>query len=384
MLRKHVLKVPATKRRTIMQVGIDISRKRAANQGSSSDKKPRLITDFFKQSKRSSSASNEDNKVKNTRQSTPEGSRTVRNELGEPKAEQPKVGGNQCNVRRISSIPYENDYSDFCSKINFDKNKWVESLSEEEKDLLGLEINTLHITWLAFLSKTIRKPYFLNLKKFLNSQTNKTVFPPRHLIYSWSHYTPLPSVKCIILGQDPYHNYNQAHGLAFSVLEPTRPPPSLLNIYKGLAIDFPNFIAPNEVLSPQGKSGGGNLSKWALRGVLMLNAVLTVECHQANSHAQKGWETFTEEVIRTAINYHREKTSGFVIMAWGTPAQNRVKSFTPLLSKKFLVLKTVHPSPLSANRGFFELQVFKRCNEWLGKNGRQRIDWGLIENNIVM
>lgn len=360
-----------------MQVGIGTARKRTASLGSSSGKKPKLITDFFKQpSKKIGSASNEDTKkVNNTSQPKVEAS----------KVEASKVGGDQCNPERISTIPCENDYSDFCSKLNFDKNKWVESLSEEEKDLLDLEINTLHITWLAFLSKTIRKPYFLNLKKFLKSQTNKTIFPPRHLIYSWSHYTPLPSVKCIILGQDPYHNYNQAHGLAFSVLEPTRPPPSLLNIYKGLAIDFPKFIAPNEVLSRQGRSGGGNLSKWALRGVLMLNAVLTVECHQANSHAQKGWETFTEEVIRTAINYHKEKTSGLVIMAWGTPAQNRLKAFAPVLtSKKFLVLKTVHPSPLSANRGFFDLQVFKRCNDWLGKNGRQRIDWGLIENNIVM
>lgn len=278
----------------------------------------------------------------------------------------------------------EEEYDSFCSEYNFNKEEWVNSLTAEQRDLLDLEIKHLHITWLVFLHKTLTKPYFLNLKRFLKSQSNKTVFPPQHLIYSWSHLTPLPNVKCLILGQDPYHNFNQAHGLAFSVLEPTRPPPSLLNIYKTLKIDFPDFEIPvYEKLAKQGKPGGGNLTKWAERGILMLNACLTVEAHQANSHANKGWETFTEEVIGTAIKYHTGKL-GFVIMAWGTPAQNRVKKFSgPLNNNSFLVLKSVHPSPLSARRGFFDLKVFKECNQWLQKRHMERIDWGILDGNVV-
>ncbi|KAI5949497.1 UNG1 [Candida theae] len=278
---------------------------------------------------------------------------------------------------------------------SFDKEEWINSLSPEQKELLQLEIDTLHISWLSMLYKELTKPYFLNLKKFLLSQQkSKTIFPKPQDIYSWSNLTPLPNVKCLILGQDPYHNHNQAHGLAFSVLEPTRPPPSLVNIYKTLTIDFPDtFKIPDyQQLLKQGKPGGGNLSKWATDGgVLMLNAVLTVEAHKANSHANKGWEQFTEQVIRVALEYHEKHNSGFVIMAWGSPAQKRLKPFEKILSSgksdssqegydeegKFLVLRTVHPSPLSAHRGFFNSQVFKKCNDWLEKHGRDVIDWSV-------
>lgn len=282
----------------------------------------------------------------------------------------------------------DNDYSNLCEELKFNKQEWIDSLSEEQRQLLSLEIHTMHISWLAVLHKELTKPYFLKLKKFLHSQKNKTVFPPPGHIYSWSHFTPLPEVKCLILGQDPYHNFNQAHGLAFLVLEPTRPPPSLLNIYKTLKIDFPSFEIPDyKVLTKQGKPGGGNLTKWAKRGVLMLNACLTVEAHKANSHANQGWEQFTEQVIKAAITYAKEKENlGFVIMAWGTPAQKRVANFAVQLNSPdtpFLVLKTVHPSPLSASRGFFDLKVFARCNEWLADQGKNRIDWGLFEGNVV-
>lgn len=286
-----------------------------------------------------------------------------------------------------SNVSDEDRYAEFCAEHNFNKEEWVDSLTTEEKDLLDLEIKYLHITWLVFLHKTITRPYFLKLKQFLKSQSGKTIFPPKEQIYSWSHYTPLPSIKCLVLGQDPYHNFNQAHGLAFSVLEPTRPPPSLLNIYKTLKIDYPDFIIPEyQVLAKQGNPGGGNLTKWAKQGVLLLNAVLTVGCHKANSHARQGWETFTEEILKTAINYYnKEQSNGFVIMAWGTPAQKRILNFNSLLnSNKFLVLKTVHPSPLSARRGFFDLKVFKNCNEWLNENGNSKIDWGLIDGNVVL
>ncbi|CCG25777.1 Ung1 protein [Candida orthopsilosis Co 90-125] len=289
---------------------------------------------------------------------------------------------------RETKPPTKNPSLEFTS---FNKQEWINSLTSEQKELLQLEIDTLHISWLSMLYKELTKPYFLNLKKFLQSQQKqgKTIFPKPQHIYSWSNLTPLPNVKCLILGQDPYHNHNQAHGLAFSVLEPTRPPPSLINIYKTLTIDYPDtFRVPDyQELLKQGKPGGGNLTKWATNGgVLMLNAVLTVEAHKANSHANQGWEQFTEQVIRVALEYHQKHKSGFVIMAWGTPAQKRLKPFEKMLTKnstsgngndQFLVLKTVHPSPLSAHRGFFNSQVFKKCNDWLEKHNRDVIDWSV-------
>lgn len=341
---------------------------------SSEKKKPKLITDFF-QLKTVDPTDKATNKLKS-------------NELTEDAKPTQTHTESDMNINNEGETSSNDDsYTEFCRKHNFNKQKWIDSLTEEQKDLLELEIKYLHITWLVFLHKTITKPYFLKLKQFLKSQSNKVVFPPKEQIYSWSHYTPLPSIKCLVLGQDPYHNYNQAHGLAFSVLEPTRPPPSLLNIYKTLAIDYPEFTAPDyNTLAKQGRPGGGNLTKWAKRGVLLLNAVLTVECHKANSHAQQGWETFTEEIVKVSLDYYnKEHSKGFVIMAWGSPAQKRVQCFNSLLnSNKFLVLKTVHPSPLSARRGFFDLKVFKKCNEWLQKNGQKRIDWGLIDGNVVV
>lgn len=281
----------------------------------------------------------------------------------------------------------EADYADICAHFNFNKQEWVNSLASEERQLLTLEISTMHISWLAALHKELTKPYFLKLKRFLRSQSGKTVFPPPGHIYAWSHFTPLPNVNCLILGQDPYHNFNQAHGLAFLVLEPTRPPPSLLNIYKTLKIDFPSFEIPEyKKLEKLGTPGGGNLTKWAKRGVLMLNACLTVEAHKANSHAKQGWEQFTEQVIKAAITHAKKEENGFVIMAWGSPAQKRVAQFTAHLNSAngmFLVLRTVHPSPLSASRGFFELKVFLKCNEWLKEQGKAPIDWGLLEGNVV-
>lgn len=274
------------------------------------------------------------------------------------------------------------DEAQFCKDAGFNKEKWLGGLSAEERQLLALEINTMHITWLAHLHKELTKPYFLKLKRFLRAQSEakKVVFPPPGHIYAWLHLTPLHKVKCLILGQDPYHNHNQAHGLAFSVLEPTRPPPLLLNIYKALAKDFENFQAPSYAeLAKQGKPGGGNLTKWAQRGVLMLNACLTVEAHKANSHAGQGWELFTEAAIQAALKYARAHVP-FVIMAWGTPAQKRLARFD---LGDFCVLKTVHPLPLSASRGFFDAHVFKRCNEWLVSQNLEAIDWGLIDGNIV-
>lgn len=168
----------------------------------------------------------------------------------------------------------------------------------------------------------------------------------------------------MILGQDPYHNVNQAHGLCFSVRPPTPAPPSLKNVYTALKRDYPSFKEPPRK--------GGLLTPWADRGVLLLNTCLTVRAHEANSHAGKGWEKFTQKVIDLVVEKRR---NGVVFLAWGSPAQKRCVK----INAKHLVLKSVHPSPLSASRGFFECGHFKAANEWLvqryGEDGA--IDWDL-------
>lgn len=169
----------------------------------------------------------------------------------------------------------------------------------------------------------------------------------------------------MILGQDPYHNVNQAHGLAFSVRPPTPAPPSLRNMYIALKNDYPTFTAP--------PNKGGLLTPWAERGVLMLNTCLTVRAHEANSHANRGWEKFTQRVIDLVA---QKRTRGVVFMAWGTPAGKRVIKVD---SNKHLVLKSVHPSPLSASRGYFDCGHFRKCNDWLVSRygAGEEIDWDL-------
>jgi uracil-DNA glycosylase len=172
-------------------------------------------------------------------------------------------------------------------------------------------------------------------------------------------------VKAVILGQDPYHNHNQAHGLAFSVRPPTPAPPSLKNIYTCLKNDYPSFTPP--------PNKGGLLTPWADRGVLLLNTCLTVRAHEANSHANRGWEKFTQKVIEVV---DKKRVGGVVFLAWGTPAGKRVARVD---KKRHCVLQSVHPSPLSASRGWFECQHFKKTNAWLkqryGEKGE--IDWNL-------
>ncbi len=186
-----------------------------------------------------------------------------------------------------------------------------------------------------------------------------------------SRHTPFNAVKVVILGQDPYHNHNQAHGLAFSVRPPTPHPPSLRNMYICLKNDYPSFVQPPK--------NNGLLTPWAERGVLMLNTCLTVRAHEANSHSNRGWERFTQKVIDLVST---KRTRGVVFMAWGTPASKRVLKVD---AKRHLVLKSVHPSPLSAARGFFTCAHFRLANEWLvnryGEDGE--IDWALTEGNTT-
>ncbi|KAJ5670209.1 Uracil-DNA glycosylase [Penicillium maclennaniae] len=240
--------------------------------------------------------------------------------------------------------------------------------SAEQKDLLQLEIDTLDESWLAHLKDEILSTDFLNLKRFLKKEkdSNAKVFPPEEDIYSWSRHTPLHSVKVVIVGQDPYHNDNQAHGLAFSVRPPTRAPPSLVNIYRGIKKNYPDFqIPPNDA---------GLLTPWADRGVLLLNTCLTVRAHQANSHSNKGWEKFTQKAIDLVA---RVRTNGVVFLAWGKPAGMRVAKVN---RQKHCVLQSVHPSPLSAHRGFFDNGHFRKCNDWLASRygDDEIIDWSLV------
>ena len=215
--------------------------------------------------------------------------------------------------------------------------------------------------WAQALDGEFRKPYYRELYDFVrNEYASTTIYPPAEDIFNALHYTPLSEVKVVILGQDPYHNVNQAHGLSFSVL-PSQPdlPPSLQNIYKELNSDLGCYIPNN-----------GYLKKWADQGVLLLNTVLTVREHQANSHQGKGWEKFTDAVIQ-ALN---EQDRPIVYLLWGAPAQKKASKVD---NPKHLLLKAPHPSPLSSYRGFFGCKHFSKANEFLIKNGLQAIDWSL-------
>ncbi|KAI8945978.1 uracil-DNA glycosylase [Xylaria longipes] len=249
----------------------------------------------------------------------------------------------------------------------FDKAAWLATLTPEQKKHLALEINTLDPSWLALLKDEIVKPEFIALKKFIEAEvrSGQNVFPPSEDVYSWSRHTPFHTVKCVILGQDPYHNHNQAHGLCFSVRPPTPAPPSLKNMYTALKKDYPSFAPPPK--------NGGLLTPWAERGVLMLNTCLTVRAHKANSHQKRGWEAFTQKVIDLVA---QKRTRGVVFLAWGKPARDRVAKVD---TKRHLVLESVHPSPLSASKGFFDCGHFRKANEWLNKrySAEGEIDWNL-------
>ncbi len=218
--------------------------------------------------------------------------------------------------------------------------------------------------WLTVLKDEFKKPYYKRLFDFVREEyKTKTIFPPADDIFNAYHFTPLSDVKVVIIGQDPYHDIGQAHGLCFSVKENVKIPPSLLNIYKELKDDLGCYIPNN-----------GYLVKWAKQGVLLLNTVLTVRAHEANSHQNKGWEEFTDATIK-ALN---KQDRPIVFLLWGAPAG---KKAAMLDNPKHLVLKAPHPSPLSAHRGFFGCKHFSKCNDFLTKNGLNAIDWQI--ENIV-
>ncbi|KAJ7349103.1 uracil-DNA glycosylase [Mycena albidolilacea] len=226
-------------------------------------------------------------------------------------------------------------------------------------------------SWFEALRDEFEKPYFTKLKKFLAEERKKyTIYPSMENVYSWSRLTPLGSVRVVVLGQDPYHDVGQAHGLSFSVLPPTKPPGSLKNIYKQLKSEYPDFVPPTT----------GDLSPLATAGVLFLNASLTVRAHAAASHAGKGWEELTTAALRCLAS--RPAARGVVFMAWGLPAQ-KVITRIGVDESAHLVLRSAHTSPLSAYRGFLGNGHFRAANEWLeARHGKEGcIDWGVLSAN---
>ena len=216
--------------------------------------------------------------------------------------------------------------------------------------------------WLEPLSAEFKKPYYARLYQTVKEEYNtRQVFPDAKDIFSAFELTPFHQVKVVILGQDPYHNIGQAHGLCFSVKPGVEIPPSLVNIYQELHDDLGCYIPNN-----------GYLTKWAKQGVLLLNTVLTVRAHAANSHRGIGWEEFTDAAIK-ALN---KLDQPIVFILWGRPAQNK----KPMLNNpNHLILEAPHPSPLSAYRGFFGSRPFSKTNEFLKAHGIEPIDWQ-IEN----
>jgi uracil-DNA glycosylase len=213
-------------------------------------------------------------------------------------------------------------------------------------------------TWKAVLNDEFEKEYFIKLAEFIKQEyRNSTIYPPGSLIFNAFNLCPLNSIKAVIIGQDPYHGPGQAHGLCFSVREGVEFPPSLINIFKEIEMD----LGIHRPLS-------GNLERWASQGVLLLNATLTVRAHQAGSHQKRGWEQFTDRVI-SIINSEKQN---IVFFLWGAYAQKKGESID---RTKHLVLESVHPSPLSASRGFFGNKHFSKCNDYLIANGIQPVNW---------
>lgn len=213
-------------------------------------------------------------------------------------------------------------------------------------------------SWKAVLQNEFDKPYFAELIRFVKSEyREQRIYPPGNLIFNAFNLCPFNNIRVVIIGQDPYHGPGQAHGLCFSVLPGVEFPPSLRNIFKEIQQDIGSPIPAN-----------GDLTRWATQGVFLLNATLTVRAHLAGSHQRKGWETFTNEVIRI-ISQQKENV---VFLLWGAYAQQKAEIID---STKHLVLESVHPSPLSASRGFFGNHHFSRANQFLESKGLSPIAW---------
>ncbi len=213
-------------------------------------------------------------------------------------------------------------------------------------------------TWRKALNKELVSPYFYSLQRFLaKEKENYPILPPEHLIFNAFNHTPLPNVKVVLLGQDPYPQPGLAHGLCFSVPDGMPLPPSLQNIFKELTNDT-GLIRPVS----------GNLTRWAQQGILLLNATLTVRAHSPGSHRGKGWEKFTDATIKTISQNHEN----IVFLLWGQYAQKKAAYID---SRKHLIMKAAHPSPQSATKGFFGCRHFSKANDWLEKHAMKKIAW---------
>jgi uracil-DNA glycosylase len=235
--------------------------------------------------------------------------------------------------------------------------------SQNSTEIKSQALVKLDPSWLSRIQDEFEKDYMKSLRSFLKSETlnDKIIYPKGSEYFSALNSTPFGEVKVVILGQDPYHGPNQAHGLCFSVKPGVGIPPSLLNIYKELRQDL-GIEMPNH----------GYLQKWAEQGVLLLNATLTVEAGKAGSHQNRGWEIFTDKVVEVL---NRQKDN-LVFLLWGSYAQKKGEHID---AKKHLVLKAPHPSPLSAHRGFLGCQHFSKTNQYLKSVGREPIDWTLSD-----
>jgi uracil-DNA glycosylase len=236
------------------------------------------------------------------------------------------------------------------------------AVKESFKFLINLAKKTMEVkiepTWKYRLQGEFEKEYFIRLAEFVKEEYRlNIIYPPGSLIFNAFNLCPFQNVKAVIIGQDPYHGPGQAHGLCFSVREGVDFPPSLINIFKEIESDI-------GIKRP----ASGNLERWASQGVLLLNATLTVRAHLAGSHQKKGWEQFTD----SAINILNAEKKNIVFFLWGAYAQKKGESID---RSKHLVLESVHPSPLSASRGFFGNKHFSRCNEYLLAHGIKPINW---------
>lgn len=224
-------------------------------------------------------------------------------------------------------------------------------------------IESICASWRKFLKNEFEKDYFKKLSEFVEIERKKQiVFPPLELTFAALNITSHEKVKVVILGQDPYHNHNQANGLSFSVKNGVTIPLSLKNIFKELQSDL-GYKIPTS----------GNLESWAKQGVLLLNATLTVRAHKPGSHQKKGWEMFTDNIIELISRKHEH----IVFILWGNFAQQKVKLID---EEKHLIIKSVHPSPFSARNGFFGSKPFSKCNEYLTSVNKENIDWNLADD----
>jgi len=241
------------------------------------------------------------------------------------------------------------------------KNEIITDKNSTEKYVFEFASSTINIgsSWSEILTSESKKPYFKKLSQFVSKERSQyTIYPPLQDVFSWTLHHKLEQIKVVILGQDPYHGPNQAHGLCFSVQKNVKFPPSLRNIFKLLSKEYEEFAIPQH----------GDLTSWAKQGVLLLNAVLTVRSSKANSHKDKGWEKFTDAII----SHVSKKSKNVVFMLWGNYAQ---KKGANICKKSHLVLKSVHPSPLSAHNGYFQCAHFTKANQYLKENQREPINW---------